>query len=93
MYVAAKVLRVQTASGKLELREIGDPVPEAVGWKQIPRWVGEGYIKAAENLDAVKIKPKPTPKLDTECSDCGRVFASVAGLNRHRGAMHKKKKG
>ena len=48
MWVALKLLRM----GAGELRDVGEPVPEAEHWKQRQTWIDAGYIGWA---------PEPTP--------------------------------
>lgn len=61
-YQCVRPMKVQTAEGKVELRNPGDPVPEADSWPNPGVWVKRGYIqktdgKAVPGLNREKLLP------------------------------------
>jgi type IV secretory pathway VirB10-like protein len=45
MYTALKAIKVQVGPGKVELRQPGDPIPEAANWPKVSSWIDSGHIK------------------------------------------------
>jgi len=99
-YVAAKTIRVQTEGGGLEVRNEGDPVPEASGWRYIYKLIREGYVR--EVVPAVgrllRSSVDDSPKVDSprlgedvfECAVCGKKLRTEVGLKRHTTSVHKR---
>jgi Rho termination factor, N-terminal domain len=44
-FIACRSLKVHTAHGQIEIRQPGDPVPEAEGWPNPNAWIKRGYIR------------------------------------------------
>jgi len=94
-YVAAKTIRVQTSGGGLEIRNEGDPVPEATGWRYIYKLIDNGYIRRVASAVKAVIEPEPEALVEHshECSECGRRLRTAVGLKRHTTSVHKRVKG
>ena len=102
-YVAAKKIKVKDFDGNYVIRNEGDPVPEAAEWSFIYKWLNNGHIrlvpdgyaeKAPEEtapLEMAQAKLEAVPDL-VDCPDCDKAFKTRAGMRRHQGAIHKKKK-
>lgn len=61
-YVLMRSMKVQKDDGTVELRQPGDPCPEAAKWPNPGVWVRRGYIKPIEAVnipgyDRGKLKP------------------------------------
>jgi hypothetical protein len=71
-YTALRAMKVQTASGKYEMRKPGDPVPEAASWPNPGLWVKRGYLKKNDGKAAHEIErrapkpPRPVTKADLQ---------------------------
>lgn len=67
-YIALRSLKVQKADGTMDLRQPGEPVPEAAKWRNLELWVRRGWVAPADaeatNQILHKAKPKPMIPVD-----------------------------
>lgn len=72
-YVARKPMKVQTEKGTIELRQPGDPVPEAANWPNPQLWVRRGHISPDTNEPVPEYERKKIqPMRKAEAEDVER---------------------
>jgi hypothetical protein len=100
-FVAAKTIRVQTSGGGLEVRNEGDPVPEATSWRYIYKLIDNGYVRRVASAVVRSLRePVAEPVVESaaaavdffECSKCGKRLRTEVGLKRHTTSVHKRVK-
>lgn len=95
-WYAKKALRIGG-----QVRNPGEPVPEAERWKNRRSYVSGGYIEEREDDVPAQAAPpepeseptEPDPETSEEedeayCYDCNKEYASPVSLKRHRARMH-----
>ncbi len=53
-YELVKAMKIQTADGKIELRQAGAPCPEADTWPNPAVWIKRGFIRPTDHETALK---------------------------------------
>ncbi len=85
-YVAARSMKVQKNDGSYEIRQPGDPVPEAESWANPDAWVKRGFIRFVGNgsgmsgIDRSKYRPPRAATKDDYAKRAARKAAKLKGL-------------
>ena len=78
-YVAVRSIKVQTATGKVEIRMPGQEIPEAADWANPGLWVKRGYIRPKDGTMPVPgvDRDKLLPAREATVEDAERSKAPV----------------
>lgn len=74
-YELLRTMKIQVAPGKVELRQPGDPCPEAEKWPNPAAWVRRGYLKQTDTAAMPaydRSKLVPARKAKPEDADRGK---------------------
>jgi len=80
-YVALRSIKVQKSDRTVEVRNPGDPVPEADTWRNVELWVRRGYVAPGDGttLQPVKASKKPMIPVDPQGNPIADLVAYKGG--------------